>query len=317
LKQERKKQPAEFEKLFEEKHQVTVAALDKEWEDFWTGASPVLKAIQNNTPPLAAISRGVDKWIEAFNAARKLQGATPVTWSANFSARCKEHAEYLKKNKDQRDPASLHTQSVDLGGSYNGSLFAEMALVVPNANLGNSKKLFEHWIYLPGYRDALVNCSILTVGMFLEGDVLVINATSGLGAAKASHAGIRCFPQGNTEQIYDGEVPVAQLGPEAAGLLEKYGRAGKKTIGFPLTVHTGTTGGVGIRSSLTCAVAGPKGEVIEGVLVYDDGRVRTTTAPGMVTFWPLEPLPKGRISFTWTWQGGDSQQVARGSFNSK
>jgi hypothetical protein len=54
-----------------------------------------------------------------------------------------------------------------------------MALVQPGANLAGAKKIFEKWIYLPGYRDALLNNSILSVGMYLDGDILVINATSG------------------------------------------------------------------------------------------------------------------------------------------
>ena len=312
------KQPAEFEKAFAEKHpDVTLPQLDKEWEDFWTGASPVLKAIQNNTPPLSAISKGVDKWIEAFNAARKSYGKTPVTWSANFSARCKEHAEYLKKNKDLRDPASMHTQSVELGGSYVGSLFAQMALVQPGANVAGAKKIFEKWVYWPGYRDALMSNTILAVGMYLEGDILVINATSGIGTPKAADAGADCYPPRNdTNQIFDGEVPVSELGPEAAELLKKHGREGKKTIGFPLTLHFGSTGGVGVRGSLTCSVVGPKGEPIEGVIVYDDGEVRTTTAPGMVTFWPLDPL-KGKISFQWSWMAGDHQTSLKGAFSAK
>jgi hypothetical protein len=37
----------------------------------------------------------------------------------------------------------------------------------------------------------------------------------------------------------------------------------------------------------------------------------------MTTFWPLEPLPKGKITFQWTWMGDGSQQVARGSFIAK
>ncbi|MBL9078314.1 MAG: hypothetical protein JNL08_12465 [Planctomycetes bacterium] len=319
LKQQRVKQPAEFEKRFAEKHpDVTLPQLDKEWEDFWTGASPVMKAILNNTPPVSAISKGVDKWLEAFNAARKEFDATPVKWSANLSTRCKEHAEYLKKNKDLRDPASLHTQSVDLGGSYNGSLFAQMSIVAAPANIGNAKKMFEQWAYVPGYRDALVNNTILTVGAYLEGDVLVMNVVSGIGAPSAANAGIRCFPKQNDQQDrYDAEVKVADLGPEAEKVLAKNGREGKKTIGFPLTLHAGGTGGVGIRGSLSCTVLGPKGEKIEGVLVYDEGRIRTTTAPGMVTFWPLDPLPKGKISFQWTWMGDGSQQVAKGSFFAK
>lgn len=317
MKSKGRKQPADFETAFGEKHPVSIAELDKEWEDFWTGASPVLKAIQNNTPPLNAISKGVDKWLEAYNAARKSFGRTPVTWSANFSARCKEHAEYLKKNKDLRNPADLHTQVVDRGGSYIGSLFAQMALVQPGANIGNAKKMFERWVYWPGYRDALMNHTILSVGMYLEGDILVINATSGIGTPHAS-TGADCYPPRNDGGLmFDGEVPVAELGPEAAELLAKHGRAGKKTIGFPLTLHFGSTGGVSVRGSLVCSVQGPKGEKIEGVLDFDDGLVRTTTAPGMVTFWPLDPLPKGKISFAWSWMAGDQQQSLRGAFSAK
>jgi len=311
------KMPDQLEEAFKEKHpDITIAQLDKEWEDFWTGASPVMKAIQNNTPPLSAISKGVDKWVVAFNEARKAMHKTPVTWSANYSARCKEHAEYLKKNKDLKSPADLHTQSVDLGGSYVGSLFAQMAIVQPNANFANAKKIFEKWIYWPGYRDALMSHTLMSIGAFLDGDLLVINATSGMGTPHAS-TGIDCYPPSNdTGLIFDGDVSVEELGPEAAEILAKHGRAGQKTIGFPLTLHCGGSGGVQIRGSLSCNVVDGKGNKIEGVLVFDDGRVRTTTAPGMVTFWPLDPL-KGKIGFQWTWMAGDNQQVVRGGFQAK
>jgi hypothetical protein len=296
---------------------VTIAQLDQEWEDFWTGASPVLKAIQNNTPPLDSISKGVDRWLAAYNEARQSFGRSPVTWSANFSARCKEHAEYLKNNKSERGPAAEHTQKVDLGGSYVGSLFAQMALVSTSASLGNAKKLFEQWVYWPGYRDALLNPTILTVGMYTEGNVLVINATSGIGKPAGKDAGADCYPPRNdTGKTFDGEVAVADLGPDIEQLLAKNNRAGKKTIGFPLTLHFGSTGGIGVRGSLACRVEDSKGNPIEGVLVFDDGECRRTSAPGMVTFWPLDPL-KGKIQFAWTWMAGDSQQVLRGAFQAK
>ncbi|MFY9344985.1 MAG: CAP domain-containing protein [Planctomycetota bacterium] len=312
------KQPAEFEKRFAEKHtDTTIPQLDKEWEDFWTGASPVMKAIQNSTPPLAAISKGVDKWLEAFNAKRKELERTPVTWSAAYSTRCKDHAEYLKKNKDLKTPKDVHTQSVDLGGSYVGSLFAQMALVQFGANQANAKKLIEKWIYWPGYRDALMSNTLKSIGMYLEGDILVINATSGMATPHASQAGIGCYPPVNdTNLIFDGEVSVADLGPEAEALLAKHGRAGQKTIGFPLTLHCSGSGGVGIRGSVRCSVTDQKGNPIEGVLVFDDGEVRTTTGPGVVTFWPLAPL-QGKINFQWTWMGGDKQQTAKGAFSAK
>ncbi len=315
MKKERNKQPLEFERRFDEKHDVKVAQLDKEWEDFWTGASPVLKAIQNNTPPIQAISKGVDKWLEAFNAARKEYGGTPVTWSANLSTRCKEHAEYLKKNKDQRGPALLHTETVELGGSYIGSMFAEMALVETGANLAGAKKMFEKWVYLPGYRDALLNDFVLTVGMYLDGDILVINAVSGLGKPRAASSGYTWFPRA-TGLIFHGEVAVADLGPEVEKVLKKNGREGQKLVGFPVTMHFGT-GIPGDRHSFTCSMVNQKGEKIDGAILLDDGSVRTSSAPGVVTFLPFEPLPSGTISFVWSWKAGDSMQQAKGSFQSK
>ena len=319
LKKRRNKQPTEFEKLFNEQHKdVTIAQLDKEWEDFWTEASPVLKAIRNNTPPVSAISKGVDKWLEAFNEARKQYRRTPVTWSATFSTRCMDHAEYLKNNKTERGPAAEHMQKVDLGGSYSTSLFAQMAVVEVGAKISNADKLFKQWINIPGYRDLFINHTLLAIGMYVEGDILVINATSGIGQPKDKQSGFDCFPPRNdTKQIYDREVPVELLGPEAEKLLAKHNRAGQKTIGFPLTMHFGSTGGVGLRGSLTCTVQDKDGTKIEGALVYDDGEIRTTTAPGMVTFWPLDPLPKGQINFIWSWTKDGSSNNLSGGFSAK
>jgi hypothetical protein len=315
MKKARKKQPTEFEQLFAEGRDVTVAQLDKEWEDFWTGASPVLKAIQNNTPPLQAVSKGVDKWLEAFNAARKEWQATPAAWSANLSTRCKEHAEYLARNKDLKSPADIHTQSVELGGSYVGSMFAEMALVELGASVANAKKMFEKWVYLPGYRDALINNSILTVGMYVEGNILVVNAVSGLGAPKAAHAGYTYFPRKH-DAIFEGSVPVADLGPDVQKLLAKHGRGEQKVVGFPVSVHFGT--GIGAdRNSFTCTMVGPKGERIEGALLFDDGTARPATAPGVVVFYPFDPLPKGQIGFAFSWRAGDTMAQAKGHFQAK
>lgn len=312
MKKRRAKQPAEFESKFNEAHgDVTIPQLDKEWEDFWTEASPVLKAIRNNTPPVSAISKGVDKWLKAFNDERKKFNRAPVTWSANFSTRCKDHAEYLKNNKSERGPAAEHRQKVDLGGSYATNLFAHMAVVQTGAKVGNAKKIFQQWINLPGYRDLFINHTILSIGMYVEGDILVINATSGIGAPASKSAGFDCYPPRNdTGLIFDREVPVALLGPEAEKILADNGRAGQKTIGFPLTMHFGNNGGVHLRGNLKCTIHGKGGTAIEGVLVYDDGEVRTTSAPGMVTFWPLDPLPKGATTFTWNWtQNGEANKL--------
>src|SRR5690606_36246400 len=164
MKKRRNKQPLEFEALFHAEHKdVTIPQLDKEWEDFWTEASPVLKAIRNNTPPVSAISKGVDKWLEAFNEARKKYRRATVTWSANFSTRCKDHAEYLKANKSERGPAAEHMQKIDLGGSYSTNLFAQMAVVATGAKVSSADKLFEQWINIPGYRDLFINHTLLAV----------------------------------------------------------------------------------------------------------------------------------------------------------
>ena len=319
MKQRRAKQPLDFETKFNEEHpDVTIPQLEKEWEDFWTEASPVLKAIRNNTPPVSAISKGVDKWLIAFNNERKKFRRAPVTWSANFSTRCKDHALYLKKNKTERGPAAEHTQQVDLGGSYSTSLFAQMAVVEIGAKVSKSKKVFEKWINLPGYRDLFINHTILSIGMFVEGDILVINATSGIGQSQNKQAGFDCYPPRNdTKQIFDREVPVSLLGPEAAKILEQNDRAGNKTIGFPLTMHFGSSGGVGLRGNLQCTVQDKDGNGIKGVLVYDDGLVRTTTAPGMVTFWPLDPLPKGQVNFMWSWSKDGTASSLKGGFSAK
>ncbi|MCR9248441.1 MAG: CAP domain-containing protein [bacterium] len=317
MKKKRSKQPAEFEELFNKKYpEVTIPQLDQEWEDFWTGASPVLKAIQNNTPPLDSISKGIDKYLVAFNNARKQYNATPVKWSANLSARCKEHATYLANNKDQRGPALEHTQSVELGGSYVGSMFAEMALVDTKASSSKAKKMFDNWVYKPGYRDALLNNTILSVGMFAQGSVLVINGVSGIGSPDKANAGVRCFPKANSpRQLFNGSVNVADLGPELKKLLDKNGHGDKKVIGFPLTLHFGGTSGVPNRKGITCAMVDKKGNPIEGVYSYG-GRNRTSAAPGMCVFWPLQPL-KGTVSFQWTWGDGGRNQSAKGSFNAK
>ncbi|MGC6487392.1 MAG: hypothetical protein ACON4Z_07085, partial [Planctomycetota bacterium] len=86
---------------------------------------------------------------------------------------------------------------------------------------------------------------------------------------------------------------------------------------FPLTMHFGSNGGIGLRGTLKCQVAGKDGTPVEGVMVFDDGEVRTTTAPGMATFWPLDPLPKGQITFVWTWSRNGQAGKLNGGFNVK
>lgn len=306
LRKTRLKQVVEFEKQFDAAHEVKLAQLEKEWEDFWTEASPALKAIQNNTAPLAAVSKGVEKWLEAFNIARKQYGGAPVTWSSNLSTRCHDHAEYLKANKSERGPGKEHTESIDLGGTRLGAMFAEMAIVETNAKFGDAKKMFQNWLSIPGYRDALVHDFLLTVGIYSEGDILVMNVVSGLGAPRSKGGGYTSYPTPNLSGI-PVDVDVADIGPELQALLEKNGKGNLKKVGFPLTLHFGP-GGTGNRLSYTCKVVGARGEPIQGALMFDDGKVRRSSAPGMVTFYPFEPLPHGDVAMLWTWEHGNGEQ---------
>lgn len=307
--------PLEAAAKFTEDAGVSLAQLDKEWEDFWTEATPVLQSIRANTPPLKAIGPNVEKWLAAFNEARVANKTTPVTWSSQNSTRCYEHATYLKTNKDQRGPAAEHRELVDKGGTHLGSMFAQMAIVETDARLANAKKLFEKWLRIPGYRDALVHDFLLSVGIYCEGEILVINAVAGLGQPRSKRSGFLCHPWKDATGI-PAEVDVAEIGPELEELLAKHDRAGQKVVGYPLTMHFGHNV-QGDRSSYRCSVTDGRGKKVEGAILLDAGVIRRSTAPGMVTFYPFEPLPRGKIDVTWTWEDDSRAQSLSASFTTK
>jgi len=316
MRRENRTSPMELTQRFGKTHDVTVAQLDKEWEDFWTGASPVLKAIQNDTPPLAAVSKGVEKWLAAYNAARKTRNAVPVAWSANLSTRCHDHAVYLKANKKQRGPVAEHSQDPAMGGTHLGSMFAQMAVVVTSAKISKAKDMFQGWLDIPGYRDGLVNNYIRTAGLYSMGDILVMNLVSDLGPPQSkSRQGYHCYPR-NTDTRIPREVAVELLGPELRQLLEKHGHGKLKKVGYPLTLHFGVSV-PGNRSSYRCAVTTSRGDAVEGLILLDGGTIRRTSAPGMVTFFPLEPLARGEITATWTWEQGSEVRRLKASFTTK
>jgi hypothetical protein len=306
----------EVDKKFTEANQgLSIAQLEKEWKDFWTEASPVLKAIRDNAEPLTAVSPDVKKWLDDFNKARKEQNATAVTWSASFSTRCREHVEYLKQNEAERGATAEQRENPDLpGGSHNGDMFAQMALVCTNA--AKAKEVFQSWLDFPGYRDALINERLITIGLYNEGPILVIDAIRGVGQPPEGKGGYRAWPN-STRGSVPNQVRVADLGPEVQQLLERAGHAGKEFVGYPLTLHHFGTGGVpGIKDSYKCKVT-MNGEPVEGIVhIADGGSNRRNSAPGLVVFYPFEPLKKGReIEAVWTFENDKSTVRLETKFN--
>ena len=297
------------EKFAENNEGLTLAQLEKEWRDYWTEASPVLKAIRNNTPPLEAVSKDVKKWLNAFNEERKKYRAPAVTWSASYSGRCAEHAAYLRENKDQRGPALEQGQDSNLpGATHLGNMFAQMALVETKAKKPDD--IFEEWQALPGYRDALLNPFLTTVGIYAEKGMLVMETLRGRAAKSRAEHNVAVFPNRVTGMPHS--VKVADLGPELQALLEKHGHGGKKVIGLPITYHCFYSQLRGDRNSYRCQLTDGQNQV-EGILHVGaaGGSNRHTSAPGMAVFYPLEPLDKGKqYKILWTYTDkGDIQRV--------
>ena len=287
----------------------SLADIEKGWKDFWTGASPVLKALQSNTEPLTAVSPKVKEWLTGFNKARKDQGSPPVTWSATYSGRCQEHAEYLLAHEELR--GAVHEQSQDIsleGGSHLGDMFAQMALVSTDA--GKAKKVFEAWLDFPGYRDALLNERLLSIGLYEEDSILVLDCIRGVGRPPQGRGGTRYFP-GAGDKGVPTTMRVEDLGPEVRALLDKHEHQEVTEVGYPISLHHFGIGGLqGNRESYSCKVT-IQGQPVEGIMhLADGGENRRSSAPGMVVFYPLQPLRKGaEVKVLWTYD--DEQSTAR------
>ncbi len=308
--------PVEVEKKFTAANDgLSISQLEKEWKDFWTEASPVLKAIRDNTEPLSAVSPDAKKWLEAFNKARKEQNATAVTWSSTYSSRCKDHVDYLKANETQRDAGALQSEDAALpGGSHLGNMFAQMALVSTDAV--KSKEVFDAWLHLPGYRDALINERLITIGLYADGPFLVVDAIRGVGRPPEGKGGYRVWPNVPKTAV-PCEIQVADLGPEFKEFLVLSGHGDKTVLGYPLTLHQFGTGGVsGVKSSYRCQVT-INNTPVEGIVhIADGGSNRRASAPGMVVFYPLEPLKKGReVEAVWTFENAEGVVRLATKFN--
>jgi hypothetical protein len=284
--------PVEVETKFTAEHDgLSIKQLEKEWKDFWTEASPVLKAIRDNTEPLTAVSPDVKKWL--------------VTWSASYSGRCRDHVEYLKANEAERGAVGEQSENPDLtGGSHIGNMFAQMALVSTNAE--KPKDVFAQWLHYPGYRDALINERLLTIGLYVESPFLVMDVIRGVGRPPDGKGGYKGWPN-DTKLSVPTEMKVADLGPEVQAFLARHGHGDKEVVGYPLTLHHFGTGGVpGVKDSYKCTVTINK-EPVEGLVhIADGGSNRRASAPGLVVFYPLEPLKKGReVEAVWTFEHTD------------
>lgn len=276
--------------------------LDAGWRRFWTEDSACKRAILDKSTPLESASKDAPKWLDAFNEARAPYQGKPVGWSSRLSVDCKQHADYLAQNRNQRGPAKEHTQVSGKKGFTNaGRTFAHSAVVWTKAK--NPKKAMAQWMLMPGYRDVILNRNIDTVGLYVERGILVLDGRRGRKPATQSMTAV--FPAadlqgGRKRDPVPAAVDVALLGPEVERLLAANGRKKQKQIGLPLTAHFYFSKGEDLKCEVTV-----RGEPVEGWLRRGAGWCGRTSAPGLWVFYPAEPLEKGvDITAAWTWKGG-------------
>lgn len=286
---------------FEKKAELSLAAVELGWRRFWTEDSAIKRAILDKTTPLESASKEAPKWLAAFNTAREQNGGKPIGWAARLSVDCKQHADYLKANKSERGAAAEHTQVAGRPGfSNSGRTFAQTAVVWTGKD---PKKAMAEWMLIPGYRDAILNRNIDTVGIYVERGVVVLDGRRGRKASTT--AASRTFPGadsdgGRVKDPLPAAVDVALLGPEVQQLLAANGRAKQKQIGLPLTGHFYFSKGSEVKVEVTA-----RGTPVEGWLVRSSGSCGRTSAPGLWVFYPADPLEKGiDITAAWTWAGG-------------
>ncbi len=288
--------------LFQEYAAQPLQHVEDRWRRFWTEDSALKRAILDKSTPLEATSKEAPLWLEQFNRVRQLYERKPVGWSAQLSVDCKEHVDYLRANKDQRGADKEHTQIAGKPGfSNSGRTFAQQALVWTRDK--DPKKAVDSWVLLPGYRDALLNTNIDTVGIYAESGLMVLDAMRGRDSKDKVTSAV--YPVANVTggRMRDGvpaAVDVELLGPEVQQLLNQNQRGKQKQVGFPLTLHFFSGSG----KNVTCKVTS-QGAAVPGFLVETKGTIRRTSAPGLWVFYPAEPLKRGvDIKAEWTWNGG-------------
>lgn len=297
----------EVEAEFAAATKLDLRQVEAEWRQFYTGDSAALSAIRNKVTPLEAVSKDAPAWLEQFNRLRVEHKRKPVGWSSSLSTDCRMHVDYLKKNKGERGPEQEHTQDASKPGATTaGRAFAHNALVWTRDR--DPKKAMAAWLLVPGYRDAIFDEALDTVGIYADSGIVAMDVAR--GRVPTGRATVAYFPYANAAgNRYQGQVAnavdVDLLGPEIRALLDKNGRQKQKQIGFPITAHFFGSDGGGVQCSVTVL-----GKPVDGVLVRGDHGTRRTAASGLWVFWPFEPLDKGKeVHVHWTHAGGGQDVV--------
>ena len=290
------KGPLDVRDKFRQTAGISLELLEKEWRDFWTGATPVLRALRGRRPPVDASSKDASKWVDAFNKARRKyqprrgKGPVPVTWNVAWSLLCKQHGKYLASNPKERGALAEQTQREGLkAASKKGEYFAQMALV---STQSSPTKAFASWVHLPGYRDALLHPHLTQVGVYSEAGITVIDALRGI--TPRSRTTMQPYPFNQASGV-PASVALAELGPSVAALMKRDDLDGD--VGYPISLHTWQSGSA---ANARCEVRA-KGALIEGVVqTTGAGFNRRNSAPGLRVFYPLHPLPrKTQIEVHW------------------
>lgn len=287
---------------FFELTKVRIEKLEEEWRHFWKDDTPLLRAIKGKANPLETFGKATTAWLEAFNAERKRHRRGEVGWSINFSEECKAHVTYLARHRSERGPVREHTQRLGLpGATRRGAAFARSALV--SVGQRDPRKAIRLWMNWPGYRDAVLDGGLDTVGLHVEKDIAVMDVTRGVIAGRGVAT---CYPNGynNKDFPVPSQVSVAELGPDVAELLARHGRKNTKTIGYPMSLHF--YGGMPQNPSVIECQLTLHGKKVPGVLhIATTGRSRRSSAPGLVVFYPFEPLRRGsEYHVSWFWGSG-------------
>ncbi|MBL8751696.1 MAG: hypothetical protein JNK15_00230 [Planctomycetes bacterium] len=281
-----------------------LAELEQRWRRFWRDDTPLRRTVAGRVAPLDTTSKDAAAWLAAFNQLRADCGGKPVGWSASQSLACKEHFEYLKANRDQRGAAAEHTQVAGKpNASSDGRTFAATAVVWTR----DVKQAVGLWLTLPGFRDAVLNANLETVGVYGEGPLAVFDVQRGRSGKRevATQVWPEAVANGKAKAPVPAGVDVELLGPEVQALLAKDARGKQKQVGWPLTFHGYTAQIPHVACKVEC-----QGKEVAGFLVRSHGSIGRTSAPGMWVFYAAEPWPKGvPITAKWEWTGGNHTVV--------